>query len=307
MSEETQSCLLAPLNCITANVSDICSLMSSNNTQIDTLVDKNTKIPLKLIKKTEISHDTRIFRFVLPSPKHVLGLPTGNHVSLSCRINGKLTIRSYTPITSDESDYGYVDLIVKVYKPNVHPKFPEGGKMTMFLENLNLGDSINFSGPVGKIEYLTKGQFIIKKKGNEVEERFVTSIGMIAGGSGITPMLQIIRKILKFQNDKTKVNLLYANQTEEDILCKTELEQAVEKSKGRLNVFYTLDRPPVNWTGFTGFINQEMLAKSMPEVCIISPGFESLILICGPPPMVKFACLPNLAKLAVQENDIFVY
>ena len=42
-----------------------------------TLVEPNTKYALKLIDKLEVSHDTRRFRFELPSPQHVLGLPTG--------------------------------------------------------------------------------------------------------------------------------------------------------------------------------------------------------------------------------------
>ena len=37
------------------------------------------------------------------------------------------------------------------------------------------------------------------------------------------------------------------------------------------------------------------------------PSKETMILICGPPPMVKFACLPNLEKAGHQEAQIFVY
>ena len=42
-----------------------------------TLVEPNTKYALKLIDKVNLSHDTRRFRFELPSSEHVLGLPTG--------------------------------------------------------------------------------------------------------------------------------------------------------------------------------------------------------------------------------------
>ena len=47
---------------------------------------------------------------------------------------------------------------------------------------------------------------------------------MIAGGTGITPMLQVIRAILKNPRDTTKLYLIFANQTEEDILLRQELE-----------------------------------------------------------------------------------
>ena len=49
----------------------------------------------------------------------------------------------------------------------------------------------------------------------------MTEIGMIAGGSGITPMWQIIQDVFQnSQNDKTKIHLLFANKTEGDILLR---------------------------------------------------------------------------------------
>jgi len=276
-----------------------------------TLVDMNTKVSLKLIKKTEISPDTRIFRFGLPSEEHVLGLPCGKHISLSARIDGKLTIRSYTPVSSDR-DQGYVDLIIKVYFPNVHPKFPEGGKMTMHLENMNIGDSIDFVGPKGFIRYESTGSLYLQKdkKVSTTPERIgVRKIGMIAGGSGITPMLQIMREIAhNWPKDNTQVSLLYANQTEADILCREEIDDLVAKSDGRFQVHYTLDRPPAEWSGSTGFIDQPMLEKTMPSYGIPTPGTTPQILICGPPPMIKFACLPNLEKMGWDvEDHVYVY
>ena len=100
---------------------------------LKTLVDPNEKYLLPLVEKDEISHDTRKFRFGLPSADHILGLPIGQHIHLSVTINGDLVIRSYTPVSSDD-DKGFVDLVVKVYQRNVHPKFPDGGKMTQYLD-----------------------------------------------------------------------------------------------------------------------------------------------------------------------------
>jgi cytochrome-b5 reductase len=77
------------------------------------LEDPQAKYSLPLIEKEEISHDTRRFRFGLPTKDHVLGLPIGQHIHLSAKIGDDLIIRSYTPVSSDD-DYGYVDLVVKV-------------------------------------------------------------------------------------------------------------------------------------------------------------------------------------------------
>lgn len=53
-----------------------------------TLVDEETKYALPLVEKIEVSHDTRRFRFKLPSEDHVLGLPVGQHVYLSAKVGG---------------------------------------------------------------------------------------------------------------------------------------------------------------------------------------------------------------------------
>lgn len=55
-----------------------------------TLEDTEVKYPLKLVQKTIVSHDTRIFRFALPSDQHVLGLPVGQHVYMSAKVNFNL-------------------------------------------------------------------------------------------------------------------------------------------------------------------------------------------------------------------------
>ncbi len=77
--------------------------------------DPNSKYPLKLIDRKVLSHDTRRFRFELPSSEHVLGLPIGQHIYLSARVDGQLVVRPYTPTSSDE-DKGHMDLVIKVSK-----------------------------------------------------------------------------------------------------------------------------------------------------------------------------------------------
>ena len=62
------------------------------------------------------------------------------------------TSRSYTPTSSDH-DVGYVDFIIKVYFKDVHPKFPEGGKVSQYLESLSFGNTISAQGPKGRLTY----------------------------------------------------------------------------------------------------------------------------------------------------------
>ncbi|PAV63136.1 hypothetical protein WR25_12393 [Diploscapter pachys] len=270
----------------------MCSFEKNSSKPI-TLVDENTKYALPLMEKKIVSHDTRKFRFKLPSPQHVLGLPIGQHIYLSAMINGKLVVRPYTPISSDD-DQGYVELMIKVYFRDTNPKFPEGGKMTQHLESLQIGDTIDFRGPSGLITYNGHGHFGVKpdKKSPHKPMHF-KKLSMIAGGSGITPMLQIISAILKNPEDKTKMKLLYANQTEADILLREELDELAQKHSDRFNVWYTIDRPFDGWKYSSGFINDNMIKDTLHD-----PSSDHCVLMCGPPPMINFACTPNLDKLA---------
>jgi len=74
--------------------------------KISVALDSTRKIPFQLIGIENISHDTRRLRFALQSPKHILGLPIGKHIYLSAKINDKLVVRPYTPVTSDD-EVGY--------------------------------------------------------------------------------------------------------------------------------------------------------------------------------------------------------
>lgn len=267
-----------------------------------TLLDPNVKYALPLIEKEEISHDTRRYRFALPSAEHVLGLPVGQHIHLSATINDELTVRSYTPITSDDHK-GYVDLVVKVYFKNVHPKFPEGGKLSQHLESLELGDTIDVRGPSGRLIYLGAGNFSIKKLRKDPPALVhAKRVNMIAGGTGITPMLQLVEEIVKKPSDQTEIALIFANQTEKDILVRDRLEEIAKNDPTQFKLWYTLDSPPDNWKYSTGFINSDMIAEHL-----FPPSDDTLVLMCGPPPMIKFACQPSLDKLGYNPEMRFAY
>jgi len=137
---------------------------------------------------------------------------------------------------------------MKVYFSNTHPKFPEGGKMSQYLEAMKIGDKIQIRGPNGLLEYKGRGNLSVKpdKKKPPVLHHY-KKIGMIAGGTGITPCLQIIRQVFKDQNDKTDLWLLYANQSADDILLRKELEEVAKEQPNRFHLWYTVDRPETDW------------------------------------------------------------
>ncbi|XP_075998736.1 NADH-cytochrome b5 reductase 2 [Genypterus blacodes] len=267
-----------------------------------TLQDPTVKYALPLVERQEISHDTKKFCFGLPSATHILGLPVGQHVYLSAKVNGSLVVRAYTPVSSDENQ-GHVDLVVKVYYKNCHPSFPEGGKLSQYLDNMAVGDTIDFRGPNGLLVYEGNGKFSIRPdKKSEPKVRKFKHIGMIAGGTGITPMLQLIRRITADPADNTKCSLIFANQTEKDILLREELEEVKRDHPDKVQLWFTLDKPPQDWSYSSGFVTQDMIKDHLP-----APSTDVLIVLCGPPPMIQYACLPNLDKLGHKTDNIFAY
>ncbi|GBF94750.1 NADH-cytochrome b5 reductase [Raphidocelis subcapitata] len=122
---------------------------------------------------------------------------------------------------------------------------------------------------------------------------FAKRISLIAGGTGITPCWQVIRAVCSDPEDDTQVALIYANQTVDDILLRPELEALAAARPSNFRLWYTCDRGlPEDWAHGTGHINLEMISDHL-----LAPGPESIVAMCGPPGMIKFACLPNLEKL----------
>ena len=84
-----------------------------------------------------------------------------------------------------------------------------------------------------------------------------------------------------------------------DILCREAIEETDAKQKN-FHLWYTIDRPTDSWKYSTGFITKKMIEDHMPP-----PGPDTLILMCGPPPMIQFACIPALEELGYTEDMFF--
>lgn len=154
------------------------------------------------------------------------------------KVENKEVVRSYTPISSDVNP-GYFDLMIKSYPT---------GNISRHLSTLKVGDTMRVKGPKGAMVYTPN---------------MVRSFGMIAGGTGITPMLQIIRAILRGRKsgDKTGINLIFANVDEKDILLREDLDQLVKEDEN-FKLYYVLNNPPENWNGGVGFVTADMIKVS---------------------------------------------
>lgn len=284
------------------------------------LLDKRKK-KLKIVEITQLSPDTKRFRLSLGGRSTILGLPVGKHISISCPNprsclssgtwngkpdddKGKAEIeRKYTPTTGNETA-GHVDLVIKCYQPGTvkmpdgrETQWADGGKLSRHLDSRKVGDTLDVNGPFGVNEYQGKGKF--KVPGQVLQVKHVC---MMAGGTGLTPMLQVVQASLLDAEDQTRFSLIYANKTETDILCKDLLDDAEQRAKGRFKVTYTLDFPPASWQHKTGFITQDMIKE-----VFVPPSENPIVLMCGPPPMVEFACKKNLEAIGYNKKSMIPF
>lgn len=218
-------------------------------------------IDLKLTNIKPVSHDTSIYTFAFPESNQTSGLITASAILTKyVTPKGSNVVRPYTPIT-DVNDKGKFELLVKTY---------ENGKMSKHIKELNVNDTLAFKGPILKWKWTP----------NEFKE-----IGLIGGGTGITPLYQVIHEVLKNDSDRTKITLLYGSKSVEDTLLKSELDKLAEKHPDRFQVKYFVDSigDSKDVTNVNeGFITKEVIEKNLPK-----PSDASHIFICGPPPMYK--------------------
>ena len=275
--------------------SDASTVVSStaSEDEADSFIALNPrkKIPFKLIGKELLSPDSYRLRFGLQSAEHVLGLPIGQHMMFSTTKNGKMVMRAYTPTSSDH-DVGYFDLVIKVYYPS--KEFPEGGKMSQILGALEIGDSIDVKGPMGHVTYLSPG--LIKLH----DETFkVKKFAMLCGGTGITPIYQIICAVLRDPTDSTELHMIYSNRNDVDILLRPELDALLLAHPKRLKIHYTLTNVPNDnsWPHLGGRVNADMIRKYLP-----SGAADTFALMCGPPGLLD-VCTSALLNFGYSKKN----
>ena len=110
--------------------------------------DEDGYVSFVLSSKRYITGDSCVFKFA--NPGQTLGIAIGQHVRFKADINGEVVTRKYTPI-SDVLQRGTIDFVIKFYRKNEHPDFPDGGLMTQYLETLKIGDTLLMSQPLGKL------------------------------------------------------------------------------------------------------------------------------------------------------------
>ncbi|CAK9437512.1 uncharacterized protein LODBEIA_P18900 [Lodderomyces beijingensis] len=238
-------------------------------------IDKNIWRDFELMDKTLIAPMTSIYRFKLNREDEILDIPTGHHLACCFIVDGKDEIRFYSPI-SNQFDAGFFDILVKHY---------ERGKVTRRLAQVQVGQTVKFRGTVGTLNY---------------SPGMAKEIGLIAGGTGITPILQVITRVITDLEDDTKLKLIYGNETERDILLKNEIDEIAAKYPN-FDVHYTVTHPEPSWTGSKGYVTREMIEQYAPQI-----SDDNMLFICGPPEM-KRSLFAITQEMGWKKENIFCF
>mmetsp|Transcript_45777 Transcript_45777/g.89449 ORF Transcript_45777/g.89449 Transcript_45777/m.89449 type:complete len:309 (+) Transcript_45777:102-1028(+) len=232
-------------------------------------LSKSQFTALQVSKNEVIGEHVHKITLDFPHPTDTLGMTTAGMLMVEGkkRDGSGVVARPYTPVSRSDT-VGKLELVVKDY--------PGSGNVSTHLCRARVGSTLSVKGCFTKIP-VTRNKW---KK-----------VGLIAGGSGITPCLQVAEELLSDPEDKTKITLIFCNQTPGDIFLRGHIDALAAKSKGRLKVHYCVDRAPdSDWRGLTGYVTKDMVKVLLPN----ADGANNMIMVCGPPPMYKAVCGPKL-------------
>ncbi len=217
---------------------------------------------------------------VFEMPENKINYEPGQFLTIIREIEGKEVRRSYSFSSSPFVDK-YLAVTIK--------RVVNGLMSNELNDNLKVGDVVKVMEPMGA--FTTK-----------IDKENKRHLVMFAGGSGITPMMSILKSILS-QEPASMVTLIYSNRNIESIIFKEELNKLENEDEGRLRVIHILDEAPVNWQGYSGLLNHEILTavfERMPDWGVD----KTTYLMCGPEGLMNNV-ETLLAKQNIPNNHIF--
>jgi len=194
----------------------------------------------------------------------------GQFFMVTVEIDGQPVRRTYSATSAPGEFGGGLRLGVK-RRP--------GGLVSNYLnDHLKPGDRLTLKGPGGR--------FVPSRCGKSHQ------LVLIAGGSGVTPMMSMIRTMLE-GDCSVRITLIYANRSMPDVMYGDELGVLSATYAGRLDVVHVLTDPPAGWTGITGRLDTVTLSGILEAI----PAGEEF-LVCGAPGMMQ-AVSDSLLSLGV--------
>src|SRR5215469_13350665 len=227
-------------------------------------------LTLTLARIQPQTHDAKTLRFLLQQDRDIAMRP-GQFLTFEWVIDGKRIPRSYS-ICSPPTRRSFVEIT---------PKRVEGGYVSQFLnDRVQIGLEVKARGPYGRFYF---------------DESKHKRIVLIAGGSGITPMIAMLRYI----DDlciPVHATLIYCVRTEHDVFFKEEFAALQEMLK-TFRYVLVLSHPSSAWRGWEGRLRREVLDHELEKPA------ESTFFLCGPPAFMELG-RALLKDMAVEPSRI---
>jgi len=232
----------------------------------------NTPYLLPISNIISETHDTVSIQMTLDSnQKEAFDYKAGQYLTIEVEVDGQSERRAYS-LSSSPAEEVLQFSVKKV----------EGGKVSNYLnDKVKVGDSLTIFPPEGKF-------FALPEAAKSKDHYF------IAAGSGITPVLSMIKTLLE-EEERSCIYLLYGNKTEQDIIFKETLDALAARYEGQLFITHTLSRVEKkkkklfgllgsstegSWSGQKGRIDDEKIAYFLRDYP--TRFNESHYYICGP-------------------------
>ena len=206
-------------------------------------------VVLQLVRIERQTHDCVSLRFRITQAGALRARP-GQFLTFDWLLDGQKLARCYS-ISSSPTQTGFVEITVK--KP------PQGCVSAFLNERATNGLTVEASGPSGRFCF---------------DEHQHKSIVLFAAGSGITPIMSILRYIDDLCLD-TQATLFYTVRTQRDIIFEQELKRLQERLPN-FQLVILLTRPESGWTGVRGHLSREFIIQRLREVR------QRTFFLCGP-------------------------
>ena len=230
-----------------------------------------SRLRLRISDIIKESPSTKTLRLV--SEDHYLPpFLAGQYIALFLEIGNIRTSRPYS-ISSPPNQNGHYDITIRRV---------EGGLVSNYLlDELEKGDALESSGPAGHFYH------------NPLfHDRTMVCL---AGGSGITPFMSMIREVVECGLDQS-IYLFYGNKDLDDVIFHEQLSAYAERFK---NIYYlpVIEKPSQEYDGLTGLITGQLIKKTLAELS------GKTFYLCGPAGMYDF-CMPELEALGIPSRRV---
>ena len=216
---------------------------------------------------------TKTLRMV-PENGYLPPFQAGQYINLFVETQGVRSSRPYS-IASPPNQRAYYDLTIKAVS--------DGFVSLYLLEDVKVGDRLSSTGPMGS--------FFPNPLSHSKE------VVYLAGGSGITPMMSMIREVTD-RGLERQIQLFYGSCKPDDIIYREELERLAAAHKN-LTVNFVISEPEAGYQGLTGFVDGKLLQEQLGDLS------KKTFFLCGPEAMYKF-CRKELEELSLRRKQIRV-